>query len=158
MALTDEEGAVTFASQHFLSLGAFDVTHVPGALVVVGRALVLLQRVGAANTETEQQTLDHVTNKTLSSKRSINYGRRYDNNQPSHHELLSCYFNPNTHSSASFFMPSHSLILFCLVPFCVSHLQSQNTTDLMPTIYKFVFCKYSSRLRGKKILYWFSLH
>lgn len=30
-------------------------------------------------------------------------------------------------------MPSHSLIFFCLVPFCVSHLQSQNTTDLIFT-------------------------
>lgn len=26
-------------------------------------------------------------------------------------------------------MPSHSLIFFCLVPFCVSHLQSRNRTD-----------------------------
>lgn len=31
----------------------------------------------------------------------------------------------HTYSSASFFMPSHSLIFFCLVPFCVSHLKTR---------------------------------
>lgn len=36
LALTDEEGPITFASQHFLGLGAFDVTHIPGTLIVVG--------------------------------------------------------------------------------------------------------------------------
>lgn len=39
-------------------------------------------------------------------------------------------------------MPSHSLIFFCLVPFCVSHLQSQKTTDLKLTIYQYISCIY----------------
>lgn len=59
LTLPDEEGPVTLAPQHFLSLGAFDVTYIPGTLIVVGRALVFLQRVGAANTE-----LNAVTSQT----------------------------------------------------------------------------------------------
>lgn len=47
LTLTDEEGPVARASQHFLRLAALDVTHIPGRLIVVGRALVLFQRVGA---------------------------------------------------------------------------------------------------------------
>lgn len=47
LTLADEEGPVAFAPQQLLGVAALDVAHVPGALVVVGRALVLLQRVGA---------------------------------------------------------------------------------------------------------------
>lgn len=65
LALPDEEGPVTLAPQHFLSLGAFDVTHIPGTLVVVGRALVFLQRVGAANEETNAVTSCPQTNAEL---------------------------------------------------------------------------------------------
>lgn len=43
LALTDEKGSITFASQHFLSLGALDVAHVPGTLVMVGWALIFFQ-------------------------------------------------------------------------------------------------------------------
>lgn len=41
----------------------------------------------------------------------------------------------STHSSASFLIPSHSLIFFCLVPFWVSHLQIQHAADLTMIIY-----------------------
>lgn len=108
LALPDEEGSVTFASQHFLSLGAFDVTHIPGALIMVGWALVLLQWVGAADTGIKQALVD-VLHKTLF-------------NLPQY-PVIKVPEIFITYSSASFFMPSHSLIFFCLVPFCVSHLQ-----------------------------------
>lgn len=68
------------------------------------------------------------------------------------YKLLSFYFISNTYSSASFLMPSHSLIFFCLVPFCVSHLQSQNTTDLMLIIYQYaVYSVYKSKHRENQI-------
>lgn len=41
-------------------------------------------------------------------------------------KLWSFYWNSNTYSSASFFMPSHSFIFFCLVPFCVNQLKTMN--------------------------------
>lgn len=47
------------------------------------------------------------------------------------HDSTSC--RAVTYSSASFFMPSHSLIFFCLVPFCINHLKNQRTTELMLT-------------------------
>lgn len=35
-ALTNEEGAISLAAQHFLSLCAVDLAHVPGAFLMVG--------------------------------------------------------------------------------------------------------------------------
>lgn len=49
LTVSDEEGPVALAPQHLLGLSPLDIADVPGALVVVRRALVLLQRVGAAN-------------------------------------------------------------------------------------------------------------
>lgn len=81
LTLPDEEGPVTLAPQHFLSLGAFDVTYIPGTLIVVGRALVFLQRVGAANTELNAVTSKKKPKQTLSSNHSLNYRWRFKGNQ-----------------------------------------------------------------------------
>lgn len=59
LTLPDEEGPVTLAPQHLLGLRALDVSHVPGALVVVRRALVLLQRVGAVKERHTPFSPDH---------------------------------------------------------------------------------------------------
>lgn len=89
LTLPDEEGPVTLAPQHFLSLGALDVPHIPGTLIVVGRALVFLQRVGAANTELngvvscplQKKTKKQKPKQTLSSNHSLNYRWRFKANQ-----------------------------------------------------------------------------
>lgn len=74
LALADEEGPVTSASQHFLGLTALDVTHVPGTLIVVGRVLILLQRVRAGLNKIKAADMQsrQAINKTLSSNHSLN--------------------------------------------------------------------------------------
>lgn len=112
LTLPDEEGPVTLSPQHLLSLRALDVSHVPGALVVVRWALILLQRVGAA-----KERHIHASGGTTESQATRTTGGSCGNRSP---DFISC-----TYSSASFLIPSHSLIFFCLVPFWFNHLLMQ---------------------------------
>lgn len=43
-ALTDEEGTVPLATQHFLSLGAVDLAYIPCAFLVVGEVILILHQ------------------------------------------------------------------------------------------------------------------
>ena len=43
-ALTDEEGTVPLATQHFFSLGAVDLAYIPCAFLVVGEVILVLHQ------------------------------------------------------------------------------------------------------------------
>lgn len=115
LALTDEEGPVTFASQHLLSLGAFDVTHVPGALLVVRWTLVLLQRVGPGNKAADTLVTRYIVSKSWSFSNSLNDRYRYSSARTSQHTSLRLY-SMSKHSLISvvlYAQPFVDLLLPC---------------------------------------------
>lgn len=105
LTVTNEEGSITFASQHFLSLGAFDVTHVPGALIMVGWALVFLQWVGAGTAEINTENTSHTLHKSLQLLRWCDSRALFPALTHQHHSLC-----PAIHWSSSALSPSVSAI------------------------------------------------